>query len=230
MKFDFDLKAKGPHKKIVFLGVAITVFIAVFLLSVYMPARRKMGRLRDEYIAIKGQIDEIQKVAGGGEELDVTYKKLYKSYNKINRKLMSEAGFTLSALSTEADKMGIDVLAITPEEAAGSNLPVKIEGHTILRMPISMNIRCNYVKLGEYIGLITDELDCIIPDTPAYIPESGRMYRANRERAAEFINRFRKTFGSVECKDIHTKIWGKTYDLRKPEDYTYFMKRPQHDQ
>lgn len=75
-----------------------------------------------------------------------------------------------------------------------------------------------------------DELDCIIPDTPAYIPESGRMYRANRERAAEFITRFRNTFGSVECKDIHTKIWGKTYDLRKPEDYTYFMKRPQHDQ
>jgi hypothetical protein len=75
-----------------------------------------------------------------------------------------------------------------------------------------------------------DELDCIIPDTPAYVPESGRMYRANRERAAEFIDRFRKTFGSVECKDIHTKIWGKTYDLRKPEDYTYFMKRPQHDQ
>lgn len=74
-----------------------------------------------------------------------------------------------------------------------------------------------------------DELDCIIPDTPAYKPESGRMYRANRERAAEFITRFRNTFGSVECKDIHTKLWGKTYDLRKPEDYTYFMKRPQHD-
>ena len=74
-----------------------------------------------------------------------------------------------------------------------------------------------------------DELDCIIPDTPRYVPESGRMYRANRARAAEFINRFRNEFGSVECKDIHTKLWGKTYDLRKPEDYRYFMKRPQHD-
>ena len=51
-----------------------------------------------------------------------------------------------------------------------------------------------------------------------------------QKKVAEFIDRFRKTFGSVECKEIHTKIWGKTYDLRKPEDYTYFMKRPQHDQ
>lgn len=74
-----------------------------------------------------------------------------------------------------------------------------------------------------------DELDCIIPDTPAYKPESGQMYRANRELAAEFIARFRNHFGSVECKDIHTKIWGRTYDLRNPDDYGYFMKRPQHD-
>jgi C_GCAxxG_C_C family probable redox protein len=74
-----------------------------------------------------------------------------------------------------------------------------------------------------------DELDCIIPDTPAYKPKSGQMYRSNRERAAEFITRFRNEFGSVECKDIHTKIWGKTYDLRNPDDYSYFMKRPQHD-
>ena len=45
-----------------------------------------------------------------------------------------------------------------------------------------------------------DELDCIIPDTPAYKPKSGQMYRSNRERAAEFITRFRNEFGSVECK------------------------------
>jgi C_GCAxxG_C_C family probable redox protein len=74
-----------------------------------------------------------------------------------------------------------------------------------------------------------DGLDCIIPDTPPYNPESGQRYRANRERAAEFITRFRKEFGSVECKDIQTKLWGQHYDLRNPDDYAYFMKRPQHD-
>jgi C_GCAxxG_C_C family probable redox protein len=74
-----------------------------------------------------------------------------------------------------------------------------------------------------------DELDCIIPETPAFQPESGRMYRANRDRAAEFIKRFRDEFGSVECKDVQTKIWGRYYNLRNPEEYAFFMKRPHHD-
>jgi Tfp pilus assembly protein PilO len=140
----------------------ILLCIAVFWAFIYSPARTKVVRLKGELAAIQSEIDKIERVSGGEKNLDKAYEKLYKQFTDLEEKLVKEAGAVLSALSSEADRMNIEVLVIKPEKVKPSKLPVKVQGRSVIEMPISINLRCDYITFGEYINVLSEKLNAVV--------------------------------------------------------------------
>lgn len=51
------------------------------------------------------------------------------------------------------------------------------------------------------------------------ITRTSRTYQLARARAGSLTDKFRKEFGSLRCNDVLTKLLGRPFNLRDPEDY-----------
>jgi C_GCAxxG_C_C family probable redox protein len=56
----------------------------------------------------------------------------------------------------------------------------------------------------------------------------GERKRRVFQYAKKFYDRFVKEYGSPVCKDIHKKLFGRTYNLLDPKDYQEFDKAGAH--
>lgn len=61
----------------------------------------------------------------------------------------------------------------------------------------------------------------VTTDSPAY--------QKAQEFAGELCDRFIKEFGSIVCRDIQKSIFGRSFDLRKPEEREAFLKAGGYD-
>jgi len=57
----------------------------------------------------------------------------------------------------------------------------------------------------------------------------GERRRRVFQYAKKFYDRFVKEYGSPVCKNIHKKIFGRTFDLLDPKDYQEFDRMGGHD-
>ena len=162
MKLDFNIGLSRSQRKIATMAFFVVLCIAVFWVFIYNPARIKVGRLKGEFTSIQSEIDKIERISGGEKNLDKAYEKLYKQFTDLEEKLVKEAGAVLSALSSEADRMNIEVLIIKPEKAKPSKLPVEVQGRSAIEMPISINLRCDYITFGEYIKVLSEKLNAVM--------------------------------------------------------------------
>lgn len=149
-------------QKIIFFMafMVITGFFVVWFI-IYSPAKGRMKMLKEELTAVESEVNRIQRVSGG-ENLDIAYKRLYKTFTELTKMIPKEERTTLSVLSSEANRVNIEVLAIKLIRAKISDLPVSVKSGTVLEMPISMNIRCDYITLGEYLDAIRNKMPTLI--------------------------------------------------------------------
>lgn len=150
------------QKNIFIMGFGVGIFILLFWLIVYYPAENKMKRLKQNFAAIRKEIKKIEMVSGGEGTLDKAYEKFYKRVAELEEKYAVNPGAVISILSSEADKMDVEVLGVKPEGVRRSGLVSDISGKVLSEVPISMNIRCGYIKLGEYLDMIETREDVFL--------------------------------------------------------------------
>lgn len=56
-------------------------------------------------------------------------------------------------------------------------------------------------------------------DNKVEMTRTSKTYQLARARAGSLADKFRKEFGSLRCNDILTKLHGRPFNLRDPEDY-----------
>ena len=56
-------------------------------------------------------------------------------------------------------------------------------------------------------------------DNTEEFTRTSKTYQLARARAGSLTDKFRKEFGSLRCTDVLTKLHGRPFDLRNPEDY-----------
>lgn len=162
MKFSFSSGLSRSQQNIFLMAFMVFLCLAVFWAFIYDPAKKKVDSLKGELGVIQAEIDKIESISGGEKSLDEAYKKLYSRYAALEDELTKEAGSVLSILSSEADRMDIEVLMIKPEKARPSKIPVKIEERSLVEMPISMNLRCDYITFGEYLRLLSENMTSLV--------------------------------------------------------------------
>jgi len=165
-KLDLKLKLKielNKTQKLIFL-MAFIIFIVIFILwlFVYSPTRAKANVLKEELDAIRLDIRDITRIAGGQKNMDVAYKKFHEKLKELNRIIPTEEKSALSLLSKIADEMGIKILIMRPGGAAESQIDLEIKGKLIVEMPMSLELKCDYKTLGEYLNRIRTELPVLV--------------------------------------------------------------------
>ena len=48
---------------------------------------------------------------------------------------------------------------------------------------------------------------------------TSKVYQLSRARAGSLTDKFREEFGGIRCNDVLTKLHGRSFNLRNPEDY-----------
>jgi len=162
MKLNIKIELNRTQKIIFLMAFIVAISISVLWLFIYIPAQNEMREVKEGLSFLKSEIVRIERVAGGEKNLDIAYERFYKRYKDLEERIPTEERSTLSMLSTQADKMGIDVLGIKPGKARKSKIPIEIKGMAVSEMPISMNIRCDYIGLGEYLNVLRKELPTLI--------------------------------------------------------------------
>jgi len=165
----------NKNQKIIFLMAFIVIVgVAVLWVFIYNPARSKMKKLKEELAFIDSEIKKIEMISGGKEKLDIAYEKFYKKFAELERLIPVEEKTTLSALSSTANEMNIDVLSTKPGKIEPASLDVETGKKRIMAMPVSMNIKCAYINLGRYLNALRNELPALISVDSVNIVRPGR--------------------------------------------------------
>ncbi len=162
MKLSFSSRLSKSQQNIFLMAFAVILCLAVFWAFIYNPAKKKVKILKDELVVMQAEIDKIEKISSGEKGLDEAYKKLYNRYTDLEERLTREAGSVLSTLSSEADRMNIEVLMIKPEKAKPSKIPVKVKDKSIIEMSIAINLRCDYITFGEYLRVLPEKMGSLV--------------------------------------------------------------------
>jgi C_GCAxxG_C_C family probable redox protein len=76
---------------------------------------------------------------------------------------------------------------------------------------------------GEICGALLAGIMCIGVaygrDNTEEFTRTSRTYQLARARGGILTDKFRKEFGSLRCNDILSKIVGRSFNMRDPEDY-----------
>jgi C_GCAxxG_C_C family probable redox protein len=86
---------------------------------------------------------------------------------------------------------------------------------------------CTDGNCGAYSGAIMFISSLIGRDRDDFADKSGAV-RNNMELAQKIHDRFIQEYGSVICRNIHTKLFGRPYYLPDPEEHEKFEKAGAH--
>ena len=157
-------------------GIVVSAF-AVFIIFIYIPAEKKLARLKSEYLTIQAEINEFNKSIGEDKPLEEVILSLKNRLEALDKKFPEKEEVVFRELSTLAENLGIEVLSVRPEKKRVineiENTPVSIEGCIIQEMPISMSLRTSYEMLGEFLKNLKEGSSSFIRVDSVRISKTG---------------------------------------------------------
>lgn len=150
-------------QKVIFLMVfAVAAAVFVFWTFIYSPATSNMKRLEDEYKGVEFEIKKIEDIIQKENGLESAYKKFYERKAYLDKIIPAEYRSALSALSSEAGKLGIEVVSVKPDKIKMSDLGMTIDGKPLSEIAIEINMKCGYEALGEYLNILREKLPALL--------------------------------------------------------------------
>ncbi len=156
---------KGQQKILMATGIVIAAFF-VFIYFIYIPQSRTLERLRREFVSVKREIADIEGQAGRGRSLGESVEALQRRLTRLEQRFPSKEEIVIRELPKYANELGIKVTNLRPdrkrkiEDIKGKG--VAIAGYDIEAMNISMDIRCSYKALAEYLRVLKEDFPALV--------------------------------------------------------------------
>ena len=145
--------------KIIYISAVVVVFLLIFWLFVYGPQSRRLASIKRELANSEAQIAQITNLIGEKELIQAV--KEYKiELNSLTSKLPSREEDVIYNLSEQARDLGIEVRNIIPSQK--QLVDSGVEGYNIEELPISMNLSCEFQKIGEYLNILRDKFPVLV--------------------------------------------------------------------
>ena len=80
----------------------------------------------------------------------------------LEEKLPPSEETTLKEISSFANRLGIDVISLTPHGIKKSSIRGDMPDYECMELSITMDLRCTYKTLGEYLGLLQEEFPTVV--------------------------------------------------------------------
>ncbi len=156
---------KRQKKIFMFVGIVALTF-AVFIIFIYLPTKRHLVQLKDEYFVLQNEINEFNKSIGEGKPLEQAILSLRNRLETLDKKFPEKEEIVLRELSALAENLSIEISSIRPEKKKEikeiENTPIDIKGCIVQEMPISMNLRTSYKTLGEFLKVLKEAFPVFI--------------------------------------------------------------------
>lgn len=168
------LKVEFEHKELVFWFVGLLVFVIFYSQIFLLPPGRRAQRLREE---IKLNEKRYQEVLGG-QPLEEVILSLRRESMVLEETLPRQERISaiLTALSNEANGVGIEVISVRPEPAVpypNAENPIRLEGKVCQSLSIQMELRASYRVLGGYLASLEREFPSTVTIDGIEIQQEG---------------------------------------------------------
>lgn len=156
------MKLETHQKKILIMAGVVLGVILIFLVFIYAPRNRILRELKLQLNSIQKNINEIKRLTGDIQSLDLVISKYNDKLKQLKEKLPAREESTIRELGKKAAGLGIEVMAINPEITVDTKLPVRVKGCQCRELGISMELRAPYKKLAEYIKILQEDFPALI--------------------------------------------------------------------
>lgn len=152
---------KNQRNILIMAGMVLGAILVV-LFFIYLPKNREMKKLKTEFLLVKKDLDNIQRITGNAGDIDILITKYAEKIKEYETMLPRREEQTLRTLAKAAADLDIKVLSITPQTAILTELPITIEGCNCKELKIAIELVTSYRKLGEYFSVLQYKFPTLI--------------------------------------------------------------------
>jgi len=163
-------KITRTQQKIMVAGIIVLVVFVLFILWVYLPARREFAALKSQVQGLEGQIQEIDKLVARNFSPEQVSAALMRKYQDAQRKFPDSEGPSVVLISDYARRFGlaVDSIEVGNQQLfldSGGN-KITVGNNTCYAVNATVSLRGNYDNLIKYLGILKKVM-------PAFISING---------------------------------------------------------
>ena len=161
-----NLEMTQRQKRIFIFLAVIALALFLFVWFVYIPAKAYRDKLKNEYNSIQKQIVEMRRSIGEGKSLEQAISFFKDRLAYFDKRFPSREEVVLREMPALAGKCGVEISSIRPSKKAviqaieGASLEVR--DYTIQEMPISVDLKSSYKKLGEFLKALRNDFPAFV--------------------------------------------------------------------
>jgi len=159
---NMNIKGSKEQKKIITQsGIFFLVIVLVFVF-IYLPQRRKVIEINEAMAGAKKEIKEIKSAAQEGESLEGAVGLLEKKLVRLESMFPYKEEGILKDIQQIAHELGIEIDSIQPRDKMKVDWSSKIEGRNCFELPITLDIKCSFKTLINYLKELVDEFPSLL--------------------------------------------------------------------
>lgn len=156
----------SAQKKINIVSAAVIAVFLIFLFFVYLPAQKTVARLKAELEETEGRIQEIESLLDKTKPLAENITMLKARYKELSNKFPEREEEALRALSDLARNLNVEIISLRPSPKrlllGQEDKALLIEGKSCRFCAVTVEMRCDYANLVEYIEAVHNELPAVV--------------------------------------------------------------------
>lgn len=158
-------KLSLPQKNMLVLIFTVVCAFVVFCFFVYFPTWNSIIQIKENLSNVENQIREIEAMVGKSETIDESKSTLREMFTHLNSKFSQDEKESFKMISDFARKLNIGIISIRPTPRTPfldtDNQKIIVEGKVCQKIGLSMEMRCSYKDLVEYIKALKESLPAV---------------------------------------------------------------------
>ena len=152
-------KLSKEQEKIIYITGIAVVFLALFIVFVYSPQKRRLSDIKKKLDYTESEIAEINRITQG-KPLEQAVSDMKLRLKDLTARLPFRVEDVVKNLSDAAREYKVEIKNIAFD--AEQKFPAKIPGHNIKELPISMKLSCEYRNIGEYLHKLRADFPILV--------------------------------------------------------------------
>ena len=150
------------QKSILIMFGSIFAALFIFWVFIFIPKKERLETIKSDYYAMQAEIDNIEAIAGGADNIEDAIKKFNETIAMLNQKIPTSEEKTVKDLSFSAKQNDIEVTSLSPQPLKISPVQGNIPGLECKELKIDMNLTCTFKNLGKYLFILQNEFPALI--------------------------------------------------------------------